>query len=188
MTWEECKTQISLDLKRLTNINKKGGVKYIMTNASFRITFWFRIGCYLKEKRNWFHKILYGIVFLIHKHNQYLTGIQIAFGTQIGSGLTFSHFSCIVINSGAIIGKNCTIFQGVTIGSIRGIKGGVPTIGDNVIIFAGAKIIGNVKIGNNTVIGANAVVTHNIPDNSVAVGIPAKVISNNSKNIVKYYI
>ncbi|RHF04680.1 serine acetyltransferase [Bacteroides eggerthii] len=136
----------------------------------------------------YFHKILYGIVFLIHKHNQYLTGIQIAFGTQIGSGLTFSHFSCIVINSGAIIGKNCTIFQGVTIGSIRGIKGGVPTIGDNVIIFAGAKIIGNVKIGNNTVIGANAVVTHNIPDNSVAVGIPAKVISNNSKNIVKYYI
>ena len=87
-----------------------------------------------------------------------------------------------------MIGKNCTIFQGVTIGSIRGIKGGVPTIGDNVIIFAGAKIIGNVKIGNNTVIGANAVVTHNIPDNSVAVGIPAKVISNNSKNIVKYYI
>lgn len=67
-------------------------------------------------------------------------------------------------------------------------KKGVPTIGDNVIIFAGAKIIGNVKIGNNTVIGANAVVTHNIPDNSVAVGIPAKVISNNSKNIVKYYI
>lgn len=46
-----------------------GGVKYIMTNASFRITFWFRIGCYLKEKRNWFHKILYGIVFLIHKQS-----------------------------------------------------------------------------------------------------------------------
>lgn len=189
MTWKECKILIVSDLKRLQY--KKtwwGGVKYLIFNASFRITFYFRIGSYLKAKHNLFFKFLYAIVFLIHKHNQYLTGIQLAFGTHIGPGISFGHFSCIVINSSVVIGKNCTIFQGVTLGSVRGIKGGVPHLGDNVIIFPGAKIIGHVIIGNNVVIGANAVVTHDIPNNSIVAGIPAKVISNNAEDVLKFYI
>lgn len=96
-------------------------------------------------------------MFLIHKHNQYLTGIQLPIGTQIGEGLCFAHFSCIVINSTALIGKNCTIYHGVTIGGVRGPKGGAPIIGDNVVISSGAKIIGKVRIGNNVMIGSGAI-------------------------------
>lgn len=64
---------------------------------------------------------------------------------------------------------------------------GSPVIGNNVLLFAGAKIIGNVNIGNNVVVGANAVVTHDVPDNAVVVGIPAKVINYNGKEINKMY-
>ena len=71
--------------------------------------------------------------------------------------------------------------------SFAGRKSGIPTIGDNVVIFAGAKILGNIKIGNNVVIGANATVTNNVPDNSVVVGSPAKIISDNSAKCFDEY-
>ena len=94
MTWKECKILIDSDLARLNNI-KLAWAKYLITNASFKITFWFRIGSYLKQKHSPFFRILYMVVFLIHKHNQYLTGIQLPIGTHIGKGLLFEHFSCI---------------------------------------------------------------------------------------------
>ncbi|GHT87868.1 hypothetical protein FACS189474_1810 [Bacteroidia bacterium] len=132
--------------------------------------------------------VVYVIVFWIHKHNQYKTGIQLAFGTKIGKGLFFPHFSCIIINSGVAIGDNCIIYQGVTLGSVRGEKGGVPQIGNNVVICAGAKVIGNVKIGNNVMIGANAVVVNDIPDNAVIGGIPAKILNMDGVRNVANYI
>lgn len=182
MTWKECKYLISSDLKRLTN-TKWGGVKYLFFNASFRITFWFRIGSYLVTKKNIFSRLLYVVVFLIHKHNQYLTGIQLAFGTDIKAGITFGHFSNIVINKGSIIGKNCTIFQGVTIGSVRGKgpKGGSPVIGDNVVISPGAKIIGKILIGNTVFVAPNAVVIKDVPDNATVGGIPARILNMNGE-------
>lgn len=187
MIWNECKLLIKGDLDRFEPTRCKF-LKYIIFNASFKITFWYRIGSYLKTK-NWIlFKFIYQIVYLIHKHNQYLTGIQLPIGCKIGKGLNFSHFSCIVINEKSIIGENCTIFQGVTIGSVRGPKGGVPIIGDNVVICSGAKVIGNVKIGNNIIIGAGAVVVNDIPDNCVVVGVPAKIVSDNGKKNVEYYL
>lgn len=92
---------------------------------------------------------------------------------HIGEGIKMPHPMNIVIGSDAIIGNNVTIYHGVTIGQN---KGKFPIIGDNVIIYADAKVIGNVKVGNNVVIGANSVVTHDIPDNKVVVGSPAKEI------------
>jgi serine O-acetyltransferase len=87
-----------------------------------------------------------------------------------------------VINGYATIGECCTIFQDVTIGrSFFGECEGVTQIGNNVILFPGSKVIGGITIGNNVVIGANAVVTSDIPNNSVVVGAPAKVVSNNVK-------
>lgn len=124
---------------------------------------------------------------LIHKHNQYLTGIQIGFGTKIGTALMFPHYSCIVINGSAIIGDNCTIYHGVTVGSVRGPKGGAPHIGNNVVIASGAKVIGNITIGNNVMIGSGAIVVTDIPDNSVVVGNPGKVISKRGLEHTKYY-
>lgn len=91
---------------------------------------------------------------------------------EIGGGLKIQHgfSSCI---SAQHIGTNCHIFQQVTIG-FNGNK--IPTIGNNVTVCCGAKIIGDVKVGNNVTVGANAVVTKDIPDNAVVVGIPAHII------------
>ncbi len=83
------------------------------------------------------------------------------------------HPNGIVIHPDAVIGVNCLVFQQVTIGTNGA---GAPKIGGHVDIGAGAKLLGNISIGNHVKIGANAVVTTDIPDNSVAVGIPAKVI------------
>lgn len=97
---------------------------------------------------------------------------------KIGEGFYIGHWGQIFISSQAVIGDNCNISQGVTIGvSNRGDNIGAPVIGDRVYIGPGVKIFGKVTIGNDVAIGANAVVTKDIPDNSVAVGIPARVIS-----------
>jgi serine O-acetyltransferase len=131
------------------------------------------------------YSMIYLFVFIIHKHNQYLTGISIPFDVKVGKGLLFVHFSCIIINPCTVIGDNCTIFQGVTIGSKRG--AGIPVIGNNCVITAGAKIIGDVKIGYNVVVGANAVVVKNIPDNAVVGGVPAKILNMNGEKTCKLY-
>lgn len=111
------------------------------------------------------------------------TGIQ--GGVQFESDPILPHDLCgIFIASTARIGKNCTILQQVTIGGNPATYDGTSpisqaaTIGDNVIIGAGAKIIGNVKIGDNVRIGANSVVTHDVPSGVVVAGIPAKIIKS----------
>jgi|SRR5690554_1189632 len=184
MRTSELKHLIKSDLERMTHYSTRQVLKYLLFNASFKITFWFRIGSFIKHRK--FLKLFYPIVFLIHKSNQYKTGIQLNFGTDIGEGLTFVHFSSIVINYQAVIGKNCTIFNGVTIGSVRG--KGVPTIGDNVVIATGAKILGNVTVGNNVMIGANAVVVNDVPDEAVVGGIPARVLNMEGPKHIKHYI
>lgn len=92
---------------------------------------------------------------------------------KIGNNIHFMHLDGITIGSGAIIGDNCTIYHQVTIGKKNG---KFPIIGNNVTIYPGAKIIGDVKIGDNSIIGANAVVIKDVPENSVAVGVPAKIL------------
>lgn len=191
MTYKECKSLILLDLYRLSGNNGGGKcrvLRYLFTNASFKITFWMRVGGWLKSSKNLFCRVCSIVVFAIHKHNQYKTGIQISIGHSIGGGLCFPHFGGIVINSGAKIGKNCTILQGVTIGSIRGPKGGCPTIGDNVVIAAGSAVIGNVNIGNNVMVGAHSLVLKDVPDGAVVVGNPARIINMNGADNVKFYI
>lgn len=177
MKYKELKELIKGDLSKLSPPNRINCIKRILFNASFKITFWFRICGYLKSKNSLVYKILYYISYAIYKHNQYLTGIQLPVKTRVGKGLTFAHFSNIVIASTAIIGENTIIYNGVTIGTVHTHKG-APVLGNNIVLYTGCKILGNVKIGNNVIIGANAVVTKDIPDNSVAVGIPAKVISD----------
>lgn len=189
MTFSECKDIISSDLKRLSpQIGFGKGLKYLLFNHSFRITFWFRIGSYLRQKKDPFSKFFYHLVFFIHKYNQYLTGIQLPIGTNIGKGLSFPHFCCIVINHGSTIGQDCTIFQGVTIGSKRGRDGGAPTLGDGVVIAAGAKIIGNVRIGSHVMIGANTVVVKDVPDYAVVVGNPGRVVNYDGKYHSELYL
>lgn len=102
-------------------------------------------------------------------------GIYIPAKANIGKGLTIHNFSGIFICE-TTIGENCIIFQGVTIGFLRG-KPSPPRIGNNVFLGAGAKVLGSVTIGNNVVVGANSVVMSDIPDNCTVMGVPARIIS-----------
>ncbi len=122
-------------------------------------------------------------------------GANIALEAQIGEGMVFPHgINGVFISRGAVIGKNCVVFQQVTIGSntIEGSKGfGAPQIGDNVYIGVGAKIIGNVKIGNNCRIGAGCVVTCDVPDGATVVMEKPRIIlsksADNQDNSYKEY-
>ncbi len=95
-------------------------------------------------------------------------------GCEIGGGWVLMHGFGVVLNGGAKIGKNCTMYQGVTVGNID--MKTFPVIGDDVFIGAGAKILGNVKVGNHVKIGAGAIVVDDVPDNCTIVGPKAQVL------------
>ncbi len=108
---------------------------------------------------------------------RFFTGIEIHPGAKIGKGLMIDHGMGVVIGETAEIGDNCTIYQGVTLGGTgKDVGKRHPTLGNNVMVGSGAKILGPLTIGDNTKIAAGAVVLEEIPDNSTAVGIPAKVV------------
>jgi serine O-acetyltransferase len=153
--------------------------KELIVGEAFKYTFWMRTCTFLRQYKVLKYS-LYIIACLMYRHYTYKFSISIPTSTKIGSGFYIGHFSGIIVNKDCIIGKNCNISQGVTLGqSNRGAKKGAPIIGDNVYIGPGAKLIGRVVIGNNVAIGANSVVTKDIEDNAVVVGAPARVISHN---------
>ena len=112
------------------------------------------------------------------------TGIEIHPGAQIGKGLFIDHGSGVIIGETTIIGDNCTLYQGVTLGGTGKDTGKRhPTIGNGVMIGSGAKILGPFKVGDNSNIASGAVVLDEIPPNSTAVGVPARVIKRNGKRV-----
>lgn len=115
-------------------------------------------------------------VILLRPVIQGVAGTRIFRGAQIGSSLLIHTSVGVVITPKAIIGEHCTIFSGAGVAHRADGKGaGAPVIGDNVKLMSGCKVIGPVVIGNNVIVGANAVVLQDVPDNSIAVGIPAIV-------------
>ncbi|MGJ4892975.1 serine O-acetyltransferase [Bradyrhizobium sp. HKCCYLS3077] len=119
-----------------------------------------------------FFSALYKISF---KLMQVITGIELPCEVEIGRNFVIDHFGGIIVSGYTRIGDNCRIRNGVTIGLRRVEEKAAPVIGDNVDIGAGAKLLGPIHIGNNVVIGANAVVISDVPDDSIAVGVPAIV-------------
>ena len=116
---------------------------------------------------------------IISQFARFRTGIEIHPGAKIGKGLFIDHGMGVVIGETAEIGDNCLIYQGVTLGGTGKDKGKRhPTLGDNVMVGAGAKVLGPFKIGNNVKIAANAVVLEEIPDNCTAAGVPARIVKN----------
>jgi len=113
-----------------------------------------------------------------------LTGIEIHPGAEIGSEFFIDHGSGVVIGETTIIGDNCTIYSGVVLGgtSIKKEKRH-PTIGDNVVIGTGAKVLGPITVSDNVRIGANSVVVNDVPSNSVVVGVPGKIVSRIGEKI-----
>ena len=115
---------------------------------------------------------------------RFLTGIEIHPGARLGAGLFIDHGMGVVIGETSEIGDNVTMYQGVTLGGTGSEKGKRhPTIGNNAVIGAGAKILGNITIGDNTYIGSNAVVIRDIAANSTVVGVPGRITKQDGKKI-----
>ncbi len=127
-------------------------------------------------------KKLYFLARLVSNISRFITGIEIHPGAKIGSGLFIDHGMGVVIGETAEVGNNVTMYHGVTLGGTGNEKGKRhPTVGDNVTIGAGAKVLGNIYIASGTRIGANSVVLKNTSPNSTVVGIPAKEVKQASK-------
>ena len=119
---------------------------------------------------------------MISQIARFLTGIEIHPGATIGKGLFIDHGMGVVIGETTEIGHNCTLYQGVTLGGTGKDTGKRhPTLGDNVMVGAGAKVLGPFKIGSGTKVASGAVVLEEIPENSTAVGIPARVVRKGGK-------
>lgn len=134
---------------------------------------------------HWFykHKCFY-LARSISQRSRKRTGIEIHPGAQIGKRLVIDHGMGIVIGETTIIGDDCLLYQGVTLGGSGKEKGKRhPTLGNNVLVGAGAKILGSFTIGDNARIAANAVVLNAIPANATAVGVPAKVVRVKGKKV-----
>lgn len=143
-----------------------------------------------------FHAIIYyRIAHFFYKHKmkfiarwvsqtgRFWTGVEIHPGATIGKGLLIDHGSGVVIGETAVVGDNCTIYQGVTLGGTgKDIGKRHPTVGNNVMIGSGAKVLGPFTVGDNAKIAAGAVVLNAVPEGATAVGVPAKIIFPGKKN------
>lgn len=155
-------------------------VKHWLLSPGYTFTFYLRLCQYLAKKRPRIVIFpLYALARILLRHYSYKFGMFIPYDTPIGLGFYIGHCGDIHFNARAQVGHNCNISQGVTLGQAnRGGNKGYPTIGNGVYIGPGAKIVGAVRVGNNVAIGANCVVTKDVPDNAVVVGIPGRVISS----------
>ena len=122
----------------------------------------------------------------LSQFNRWLTGIEIHPCAKIGKGLFIDHGMGVVIGETTVIKENVTLYQGVTLGGTGKERGKRhPNIGNNVVVGAGAKILGNITVGDNSYVGANAVVIKDVPPNSTVVGVPGRITKQEGK---KFYI
>lgn len=157
-------------------------LRYFFFTPAFRYIYLFRR---TQQARNKFSRLFWHLWL---RHWMLKTGIQIPYQTRIHEGFRIVHFGHIVINPSVEIGRNFNIAQGVLIGNSKGKSEGVPTIGDNVCVNANAIIIGNCKIGNNVLIAPGAFVNFDVPDNSIVIGNPGKIIFRNISPTEKYIV
>ncbi len=145
---------------------------------SFKVMLHYRLAHKLYLKKHYF------LARYISQRGVRKTGIEIHPGAQIGSGFFIDHGNGVIIGETAIIGNNVTLYQGVTLGGTGKEHGKRhPTIGDNVMISAGAKVLGSFTIGENSKIGAGSVVLSEVPPNSTVVGVPGRVVKRFNKSL-----
>lgn len=149
-------------------------------SQGFRYMFFRR----MVEKQNMYNPLRL-IFWMLKRHYMYKFGFQI--GGKIGKGFYIGHFGTIVVNPETVIGENCNIAHGVTIGvTRRGLKAGVPEIGNEVWIGTGSVIVGKIKIGSNVLIAPCSYVNFDVPDNSIVIGNPAVIKKSDEATL--YYI
>ena len=156
----------------------KNGVEIVLLYSGVHAIFAYRVSHKLYLSKHYFSARL------ISQLAKFLTGIEIHPGATIGKGLFIDHGTGVVIGETAEIGDNCTLYQGVTLGGTgKDVGKRHPTLGNNVMVGAGAKVLGPFKIGDNAKIASNAVVLEEIPADSTAVGIPARVIKRGGRKV-----
>lgn len=175
---------ISIIRRDLSGHGGKGFFRGLLTfwfNQPFRLVMNYRIGHYLHRNRNILNSIL---ILVLKKHQIKHRNCDIAYSAVIGEGIKFPHPLSVIIGDSSRIGNNVMIWHDVTLGSSGkpGMDKQYPVIGDNTRIYTGAKIIGGIKVGSHSVIAANAVLSVDIPESSVAAGIPAKVVKTYVRN------
>ena len=169
------------DIGRLRRYGSKTStLRLLLSNQGLWACACYRAGHHLNDK-SLPPGIRQLVMFFYHlwwKWIEISTGISISPDCRIGPGLYIGHFGNIILHPDVVLGKDCNLSQGVTLGLAgKDGKWGVPSGGDRVYIAPGAKIIGPVHLADGTVVGANAVVTKDTEENAVVVGIPAKVIN-----------
>ena len=174
---------IKADLFRYNGLSgKKGFLKGLIDIPGFRYMYLLR-----KASKSKKYSIKWLVYNFLKRRYSFKYGFQIPSSTEIGEGFYIGHHGAIVISGKAKIGRNCNIAHGVTIGeTFRGELKGNPTIGDNVWMGTGSVMVGNIKIGSNVLIAPNSFVNVDVPDNSLVIGNPCKII--NIENPCKYYI
>jgi len=173
MKISELKFLILADLYRYRNNTRYHSLlKEYIGGVGFKYLVWFRINQFLITRSRYCVPLLLLSKYILRRLS-YKFGIDISLLAQIGPGFKIEHFGTIFINGQVKIGNRCSVLQGVTIGAYKG----APSIGDFSFIGPGAKLIGAFTIGKNVIIGANSVITKNVPDDAVVVGVPGKVIS-----------
>ena len=148
--------------------------------------------CYPGLHAIWLHRIAHHfylkgwVVFprVLNTFSRFLTGIDIHPGAKLGQGLFIDHGMGLVIGETAELGNNVTLYQGVTLGGTGKEKGKRhPTIGNNVVVSSGAKVLGSFKVGDNSKIGSGSVVLKEVPPNSVGVGVPGRVVTRDGVRV-----
>jgi serine O-acetyltransferase len=157
----------------------------LIFKAGFQAVLLYRVSHRLYQ-RGWIY-----LPWFISRVSLALTGAEIEFNAQIGAGLFVAHPVGIVVGRGTVIGSDATLFQGVTFGvkswhpdAIRKF----PTVGNKCFFFAGAAVLGGVMIGDGCVIGAHAVLTDDMPDGSLALGVPAKVYPDKGREATSSWV
>ena len=156
----------------LYRYNRKRGFWNLLGTVArkmdFRWLFLYRL--YQNKRCHFFTRLLL-------RRYSFKTGIQIGWHSTIGEGLVLVHCGCVAVNNEVVIGKNCTIYQGVTIGmEFRGKRKGNPVIGDNVWIGSNACVVGNITIGDDVLIAPLTYVNFDVPSHSIVLGNPGKII------------
>lgn len=156
----------------------KSGIEVFLLYPGFRAVMHHRAA-------HWFYKRrLFFIARYISQRGRHKTGIEIHPGAKIGRNLFIDHGTGVVIGETTVIGDDCTIYQGATLGGTGKDTGKRhPTLGSNIVVGAGAKILGPFTVGDNSKIAAGAVVLSAVPENSTAVGIPARIVRKENKKI-----
>jgi serine O-acetyltransferase len=183
MTFYELREYVKSDLYRYTGrVSLFGFLRYYFFARGFHYTCWMRLTTYFYSKL-FYSKLFYIIARLNLYRLSTKYGIEISHKVRVGKGFYIGHFGCVVVSNDAVIGDNVNLSQGVTIGqSNRGKLQGVPIIGNEVYIGPGAKLFGGISLGEGCAVGANCVVNRSFSDDSVIVGIPGKMISNNGSD------